>query len=95
MMGRNERGASDEEAARIAAGKERFLKMLATAKMASDKKISGEYLLNCLKSDPAARDNLMNILIEKFAPTSDDGGSMLDQVISKMRSFIGKPKGQK
>jgi hypothetical protein len=37
----------------------------------------------------------MNILLEKFAPTSDDGGSMLDEVISKMRSFIGKPKGQK
>ena len=30
----------------MAAGKERFLKMLATAKMASDTKISGEYLLN-------------------------------------------------
>jgi hypothetical protein len=88
-------GASEEEAARMAAGKDRFLKMLATAKMASDKKISAEYLLNCLKSDPAARDYLMNLLIKKFAPTTDDGGSMLDEVISKMRSFIGKPKGQK
>jgi hypothetical protein len=88
---------SDEDAARMAVGKERFLKMLAMAKMASDKKIAAEYLLNCLKSDPVARDYLMNLLIEKFAPVSDDGGTIFDEVISKMRSLIGKakPKGQK
>ena len=86
---------SDEEAARMAAGKERFLKMLATAKMASDKKIAADYLLNCLKSDPVARDYLMNLLIEKFAPIGENEGTMFDEVKSKMRSLIGKAKARK